>query len=475
MLLAGWGCTQEDDATLVVATEEIIFVGGDKVRALGRLITNQPVAATDHGFYLSKEENFSSPVIISLGEKLGPGKFIGETSGLEINQPYFAKAFVEVGGNLLFGEPLELSTLNPVIESFSPTFSVPGQELVIEGRNFPEGTKVFFGNQEGTVLQNVFESKLRVRIPAPAGQVVVPIRVRIQDQVFEFSEKFEYQSGKFTLLGQFPGGVRIYENVFFQNQDGMFAGLGVSRLAGYYSGFQRFNPQAGTWTEIAFPGTPVQSAFATSGYLGGGGIEIDRDVFTFSREFWKINGSSFERLANLPFDSFRSLAFEMDGKLFLAGGTGVGTRSIRKYDPASKTWTSMGSTPIDLDYSLANFIYENKVYFIARDKNIWEYDPRSDSWKIFTFYPGSLENGFGMAQTLGDKLFIGLYRRTDALWELDLKTRTWKRKNNIPGLPQSVNIGYYTFNGQIYILRAPEVSVAGNLPMELYRFEPDGI
>ena len=98
MLLAGWACTQEEDATIVVTTEEIIFVSGEKVRALGRLITNQPVSTTDHGFQLSISENFTSPIIVSLGVKDGPGRFIGETDGLSINQTYFAKAFAPVDG-----------------------------------------------------------------------------------------------------------------------------------------------------------------------------------------------------------------------------------------------------------------------------------------------------------------------------------------------------------------------------------------
>ncbi len=476
MLLAGWGCTEEEDATTVVNTEEVIFVSGDKVRLLGRLITNQPVNATDHGFYLSTTEGFASPIIISLGEKQGAGRFIGETTGLQINQPYFAKAFVKLNGTDLFGEVLRLNTLTPVIESFSPDFALPGREMIIEGRNFPTGVKVFFGTQEATVLENIFESRLRVRIPAPAaGQPVVRIRVQSQNQILEFAKSFEYQSGKYTLLGQFPGGVRIYDNVFFQNQDGLFAGLGSVRFAGLFQGFQRFNPQSGTWTQVNFPGQSVESAFATSQYLGGGGVEIDRDLFQYRRDFWKINGSSFQRLPDLPFNSFGSIAFELNDQLYLAGGIGVGGRSIRRYNPQSGTWTSMQATPIELDNSLAYFLYQNKAYFNASDGKIWEYTPATDSWRILTTYPGSRGNGYGIGLVKGDKAYIGLYRRTDQLWELDLKTLTWKAKNNIPGLPQSINVGYYTVNDQLFFLRAPEESIAGNLPMELYRFEPDGI
>ncbi len=80
-----------------------------------------------------------------------------------------------------------------------------------------------------------------------------------------------------------------------------------------------------------------------------------------------------------------------------------------------------------------------------------------------------------MAQVVGDKVYIGLYRRVEQVWELDFNTLAWKAKNFIPGLPQSINAGYFTFEGQIYILRAPEESIAGILPMELYRFDPNGI
>lgn len=476
MLLAGWACTQEEDTTLVVTTEEVVFVSGEKVRALGRLITNQPVSASDHGFQLSTSENFTSPVIVSLGTKEGPGRFIGEADGLTIDQNYFVRAFATVDGVDLLGESVQIKTLTPIIESYAPSFARVGQEIIIEGRNFPEGTRVFFGTQEATVLQNFFESRLRVRIPEAAGEPVVKIRVQIQDLTLEFNQPFEYQSGKYTLLGQFPGGQRIYENIFFSNPAGFFVGLGVLRLgAGYYPGFQRFDPQSGTWTEVNFPSESREGAFATSNYLGGGAIEIDRDVFQLRRDFWKISGSTFTKLPDLPTNSFNSLAFELNGQLYLAGGSGVGTRSIRKYNPGTQTWTTQSTTPIDLSNSLVWFIYANKAYFVATDSTIWEYEPISDSWRVFASYPGSLGNGYGMAQVIGNKVYIGLYRRVEQLWELDLSTGAWKAKNFIPGLPQSINAGYFTSEGQIYILRAPEESIAGTLAMELYRFDPNGI
>jgi hypothetical protein len=476
MLLAGWSCTQEGDPITVVATEEVIFVSGDRVRVLGRLITDQPVSITDHGFQISTGENFLTPIIVSLGVKEGPGRFIGEAEGLEINQIYYVRAFATMGGVELYGEAIEVKTLNPIIESFGPTFSKPGAEIIIQGRNLPLGTKVFFGTQEATILENLFESRLRVRIPAASAEPIVKVRVQVQGKVLEFSQNFEYQSGKYTLLGQFPEGQRIYGNVFFHNSSGFFVGIGSLRLgAGYYQGFQRFDPQSNAWSAVNFPGQSREGAFATANYLGGGAIEVSRDVFELKSDFWRINGSTFTRLPDLPSNSFNSLAFELNGVLFLAGGSGIGTRSIRKYDPTTQTWSTQAPTPIDINNGLAWFVFENKAYFVASDNRIWEYQPTNDSWRIFNSYPGSQGNGYGLAQVIGEKVYIGLYRRTEQFFELDLRTLVWKAKNPVPGLPQSINTGYFTFNEQIYMLRAPEESIAGVLPMELYRFEPNGI
>ncbi len=476
MLFTGWACTQEEEPTIVVTTEEVVFVSGEKIRVLGRLITNQPIAASDHGFQLSTEENFSSAILVSLGIKEGPGRFIGEAEGLSIDQTYFVRAFGTVDGQEIFGETIEIKTLSPAIESFSPTFAKVGDEIVILGRNLPEGARVFFGNQEATVLQNFFESRLRVRIPAAAEEPIVKVRLQIQDEILEFGQSFEYQSGKYTLIGQFPESQRIYNNVFFENQAGFFVGLGALRLgAGTYSGFQRFDQQAATWTPVSFPGEGREGAFSTSTYLGGGRKVIDRDVFEFKRDFWRINGSTFTQLADLPTNSFNSLAFEINGNLFLAGGSGVGTRTILKYNPESQSWISQSAAPIDLSNSLASFVYNGKAYFVASDNFIWEYNAATDQWVTLTTYPGSLGNGYGMAQVIGNKVYIGLYRRVEQLWELDLSTLSWKAKNFIPGLPQSINVGYFTSGGQIYILRGPEESIAGTLPMELYRFDPNGI
>lgn len=475
MLFASWSCTEEENTPILVSTEDILFVGGDKLRVSGRLLTNREVFADEHGFVFSTDASFSSPILLSLGEKKEPGRFIGEKSGFKIGQTYFVKAFAEVDGQRLEGQAVELKTLTPSIASFSPTYSTAGNELVIEGKNFPEGTQVFFGSQQAQVLKNVFESKITVKIPPAAGQVLVPIKLLIQGKEYTISTSFEYQAGKYTKVSEFPGNLRIYDNIYFSNGSGFHVGLGKVRSGENYPRFQRFNPATGTWTEVNFPGNSRRFVFASSNYLGGGAIETSRDVFSYDRSFWKINGSSFERLVDLPFNTRDALAVDWEGGLFLFGGLDGASLLVRAYDPVQRTWSTKRNAPIALGRSAAAFVRATRVIVLGSNGQVWEYNPPLDSWQLLTTYPGNKGQGFPILEVIGSKAYMGLFRATQELWELNLETLTWKAKNQIIGLPQSITSGYFQYNGSIYFLRTPEESVAGNLTMELYKFDPDAI
>jgi len=96
-------CEEVEDFTTSLATEDVLYLSGERVRLLGRILTTQAVNATDHGFYIATNESFTQPLIISLGQRTNPGRFIGETSGLQVDQRYFVKSFLALEGEMLFG------------------------------------------------------------------------------------------------------------------------------------------------------------------------------------------------------------------------------------------------------------------------------------------------------------------------------------------------------------------------------------
>ncbi|GMQ28827.1 IPT/TIG domain-containing protein [Algoriphagus confluentis] len=475
VLIGGWACTEEVDTPIIVATEDVLFVGGTNVRLSGRLITNREVTATDHGFLISESEAFSSPITISLGTKDGPGRFIGETSGLRIAQQYWVKAFSEVDGEQLFGAAVPIRTLTPQLDGYFPNFSRAGELLTIEGRNLSEDTQVFFGTQEAQIVSNVFESRLTVRIPPATENSLVPLRLQIQGEIFEFPQPFEYQAGRFTLVGLFPESFRIYNTVSFTNQAGFHVGLGNVRLSSSYSKIQRFDPSTLSWSEVNFPGNPRSFAFATSGYLGGGAVELGFNSFEFDRSFWQINGSTFEQLADLPFQGREQLAMEINGELFVMGGIDPGANDIWKYSPNTKSWAKVATAPFVLHAGTPHFVYQNKGYVVNTSGQLFEFDSQLLSWNFKTVYPGSLGEGYGMAAIDGNKAWVGLYRRSQEIFELDLNTFSWKAKNPFEGFPRSINLGSFVYQGEIYILRGPEISVTGELPLELFKFDPNGL
>ena len=475
LLWVGWACTEEVETPIIVTTEDALFVGGDKIRISGRLITNREVSASDHGFIISESEAFSSPITISLGVKESPGRFIGETSGLKISQNYWVKAFSIIGGEELTGQAVRIQMLTPQVESFTPKFAKAGDNITLSARNIPAGSKVFFGSKEAQVVSNQFESKITVKVPAAEGNALVPVRIEVQGKSFSFSEQFEYQSGKYTKLANFPENFRIYNTTAFFNSAGFHVGLGLIRLGGNYTKIQRYNLQSGTWSEVAFPGNPRSYSFATSNYLGGGALEVDRQIVGLERSFYKVDGSNFTRLADLPFISVEQIAVELNGFLYVIGGTYSAISNVWRYSPASNTWTQLANAPIAVNSQNPFFTYQNKIYVANSAGEIFEFNPDGNSWTKKTTYPGSLGQGYGIAQVIGTKAYVGLYRRTQDLYELDLNTFTWKIKNAIPGLPQSINLGHFEFNGSIYFLRGPEISVFGDLPLELYKFDPNAI
>lgn len=476
ILLLGWSCTEDEGEITVLLTEEVLHVSGEQIRILGRLITNQPISASDHGFYISLDESFSSPIIISLGSKDGAGKFIGETDGLVIGKSYFAKAYMDIGNGVEFGNVIEVSTLTPELKSFSPLFGSATDILTISGRNFTKDTRVFFNDVEAEILKIDLESRLTVIIPAPSSSQQVFIKVLVQDEPLNFATPFEYQTGKYELLGTFPEDIKLYDNVSFQNQAGFYIGLGAISKNHLYEGFQRYNPVSSTWEKISWLGSSRSYAFATSNFIGGGIAQLGRDPFIMNYGFWKTSSSGFQKLGDLPFESRESLAFEVNQDLFVIGSKEGDSLAVRKYAALTGQWTNLKPSPVALGATNPHFQYQGKTYFVDNSAKLWMYDPSMDLWSnTGAIYPGSLGLGYGIAQVIGDKAYVGLYRRANDIWELDIPTMTWKSKNTIPGIPQSFTVGSFVYDKSLYIMRVPDISLAGSYRMELYKFDPSGI
>jgi hypothetical protein len=221
-------CEEENLIQTNLVTEEVIYLSGERARILGRIITTQNINSSDHGFYISDSESFSQPIIISLGERTSPGRFIGETSQLEIEKRYYVKSFVSLADGILFGNILEIETLSPDAFKMFPTNGPEGTIVTIEGKNFTSGTKVFFGDRQAQISKIEFESSITAVVPASGSKVLEEVKVVVQNKEILLEDRFEYTTGRFTKLPNFPTALKLFDNISFQDGTDFFAGLGAN-------------------------------------------------------------------------------------------------------------------------------------------------------------------------------------------------------------------------------------------------------
>ncbi|MBN7814882.1 IPT/TIG domain-containing protein [Algoriphagus pacificus] len=468
-----YSCTEEENTTTVIVTEEILYSSSENLRLLGRIITNELIELNDHGFYISEEETFSAPIIISLGSKKGPGRFIGETDGLTNSKSYYAKAFMDVGGEIQYGNVIQLKTLAPSIKSFSPYFGAEGDDFIIKGTNFTKDTQVFFGDTQVPITSIVDESTIHLKIPPPKT-VNVPIKLICQNVELEFSTLFEYKTGTYEIISVYPDPFRLADAIFYLKDGNLVLGLGNMSIFALYPRMKRFDLKSQEWFDIQYSGSNRSYGFSTENYLGGGTSNLDTLGYKINYTFFKIIGNDFEKLEDLKFISRESIAFEIKEELYVIGSLEEDFFGVRKYNPTNKTWTRITQAPAILTKSNPFFVYQNKFYVVDSDKFLWEFDPNTLFWRKVSVFPGNLGLGYGMGQVIGDKAYIGLYKRTSEFWELDMSNFSWKIKKDIPGSITEVTVAHYSYGGSIYLIRTPDRIIAGNYPMNLYKFDPDG-
>ncbi|TVP49855.1 MAG: IPT/TIG domain protein [Mongoliibacter sp.] len=471
LIFSFFACEEQLDLTPSIITENALLVSGERMRLSGRVITTQNIAASDHGFYISDNEGFSQPIIISLGVRESPGRFIGETTGLEIEKTYFVKSFAELPEGIVFGNVVNIETLSPRLIDFSPSNGQSGITVTINGVNITEDVRVFFGDNEAEVLGVDFESILRVRVPPIGNRSTVPVKVFIQNKELNFTSDFDYSTGIYTKIFEFPGSLKFAESISLQEGGVFYAGMGTDQSSMLNNTFWKYTHGQSEWTQVPLPSRTLRRAFSSKSYYGGGSALFF--PFVQAGDFVRLQNGSFEVLPELPFNFINGKGFELNSKLFLVGGDEGSGRDVYMYDPESAEWMELGNAPYRILNSHFSFEYEGSQYFINPEtRDVTRFNPEGPSWSIISNYPGELgNNGTGFAVSIGDKAYLGIGNRSSQVWEFNMNNLEWIRKNDFTGSSLARVVGTYVFNEDIYILRSPESQVGGSI--EFWKFEPN--
>ena len=109
-----FSCGQQTDFETQIFTEEVVYLSGEVLRVSGRIVGNREIDASDHGFQVADNPEFATPIMVSLGARQLPGRFIGTHEGLDTQNDYFVRAYLVLEGTTIVSEPIEFSVIKKV-------------------------------------------------------------------------------------------------------------------------------------------------------------------------------------------------------------------------------------------------------------------------------------------------------------------------------------------------------------------------
>jgi len=468
------GCEENEfSVDPVVITEQLLFVSGEQVRLSGRLVATGTQSVSDHGFILSTNESFSNPIIISLGSRTTPGRFIGETTGLSSGQLYFWKPFTIIDGNQLEGSPAQFTTLLAQITSFSPTLSTAGQFMFITGRNFNSDIKVFLDDREAVVINIDEESVIKIVIPPIGSSKFSVVKVVSQGNTLIAEQTFEYVVGKWEFLDNFITPYPYIQNVSFVENDTFYFGLGFEKSSPN-STLWSLDIPSWSWSETAYDKGLAISPFDADAFWGSGKVQLGRPAI-LGNQFIVLDNGNFIEKNPLPFKLYKSVGFKIGEDIYVLGGLkadDIPNYDVYKYISAEDRWEVTSILFVSITSEYPNFVHGSIAYFITPDQVMHAYDPMDGSLTEISMFPSlSVKSRNGVYEVIGDKAYIGLFNQDRSMWEYNFSTNSWKKKTGLTSGSFTETTTSFSHNGVIYVFKNPESNSSEG--MKIWTFKPE--
>lgn len=142
-------------------------------------------------------------------------------------------------------------------------------------------------------------------------------------------------------------------------------------------------------------------------------------------------------------------------------------KDLWQYDPDSDSWTKLQDFPGQARFNAVSFVIGNKAYVGTGNyrynrwtpatylNDFWEYDPTTDHWTQKSPVPEEGRSG-AIGMSIGDKGYIGLgfyyydTRKKD-WWQYDPTAGSWSRKADLPGEPR-YNAACFSIDQKGYVI-----------------------
>ncbi len=214
-----------------------------------------------------------------------------------------------------------------------------------------------------------------------------------------------------------------------------------------------FDILPGTWLrkrDIPFSSFDARGngvGFATGGF---GYYGVGYNGGTTLKDFWKYDavGDAWSAVADCGIDFQAGVSMVINGKLYTGLGQAFSQnpsimKQIWEYDPATNTWTRKGDFPGTARWGAVGVSIGDKGYVglgVPGGGSVlldwWEYDPGTDNWTQKKDFPAGAPMHFATAMVVNNRIFAGIssYRYSNAWYEYLPATDTWARRRDFPGI-----------------------------------------
>ena len=340
-----------------------------------------------------------------------------------------------------------LTILEPEIYSVSPLSGTKGTLVTITGRNFSTGNefnKITFQGVEVPVLSST-RSEIRFHMPVvPGGKA--PFSLSVCGHRVNSSAEFD----NLAAWSRLPDLPMTEANCMmdFGDEILVIAPRDYSTRTVY-----RFNPGTSTFS----PAGTVNSVIA---HLGKSVVREDKAYLigsTYDESFllaFDRNSMSFSTVGNAP-EALKTETFILDGDSVLFTGGGVVAysnqfvRQFWKYNLSSGGWSRLNDLPFEC-FGANGFSVNGRFFAIDLQRNLWEYNPGTDSWEPRADYPGP-SAGYNMNTVCNGKVYCGYGEIGDRnVYSYDPLTNQWSALTDEQPGPRSRPLSF-EYDGKVYL------------------------
>lgn len=172
-----------------------------------------------------------------------------------------------------------------------------------------------------------------------------------------------------------------------------------------------------------------------------------------------LKGDQWTQNSNFPGGKrSQTFSFSIGGKGYVGGGVDDNNKLLNdfwEFDPSTNIWSqkadfkgtprqnAKGFSILDKGYVVFGVDALGMNFHISNE--LWEYDPKLDTWNKKSSFPGLGRQGV-TSFTIDERAFIGfgedLGPQYDDLWEYDQSKDTWTKKTSLPSNARSGAIGF---------------------------------